>query len=179
MRSWRAPVVVLFVAIAMLGLTACGSSSSSSPHDGAQSASTTTGVPPNVLTSKQIADSPAGSAARILLEFWQAVQFSDVLTAQRFVSSEAVASITPARFTSMIQTLGDRIPGLRIISTTRVGTDAVVRVYLLFYTSSGTISASSPQSFTLRDGRLGYQLHDLSYFLKTERTVLAAQRKSR
>ena len=86
--------------------------------------------------------------------------------------------MTPARFTSMIQTLGDNIPGLRIINTTQVGANTVARAYLLFYATNGTISASTPQSFTLQDGRGGYQLSDLSYFLKTERTVLAAQRKS-
>jgi hypothetical protein len=169
---------VLFVAIVAFGLAACGSSSRSVPHSGTQTASTTTGVPPNIVDSQQIADSPAGSPARVLLEFWQAVQFSDVVSAQQLASSEAIASITPARFTRMIQTLGDNIPGLRIIKTTRVGANAVVRAYLLFYAASGTISASSPQSFTLQDGRRGYQLSDLSYFLKTERTLLAAQRKS-
>lgn len=170
--------MLLFVAISALGLTACGSSSRSSTDNGAQTASTTTGVPPNVVALQQIASSPAGSPARVLLEFWQAVQFSDTVTAQRLVTSEAVASITPARFTSMVQTLGDYLPGLRIINATRVGINTVVRVYLLSYTRSGAISASSPQSFTLRDGRLGYQLSNLSYFLQTERILLAAKRKS-
>jgi hypothetical protein len=168
---------VLFVAISALVLTACGSSSHSSAHNDAQTASTT-GTPPNVVTSQQIANSPAGSPARVLLEFWQAVQFSDTVTARRLASPEAVASITPARFTSMIQTLGDNIPGLRIINTTRVGANTVVRVYLLSYTLSGTISASSPQSFALQGGRLGYRLSNLSYFLQTERTLLARERKS-
>lgn len=176
-RHWSASIV-LSVAISALGLAACGSSSPNSAHNGTQTASTPAGVPANIVDSRQIAGYPAGSPARALLEFWQAVQFSDTITTQRLVTPEAIASITPARFTRMIQTLGDNIPGLRIIDTTQVGANAVVRVYLLFYAANGSISESSPQSFTLRDGRRSYQLRDLSYFLQTERNLLAAQRKS-
>jgi len=133
--------------------------------------------PPNVVAPQQIAAYPLGSPARALLEFWQAIQFSDVSSARRLVSPEALASVTPARFTTMVQTVGDDIPGLRIVSSMQMGVNASVRVFLLGYAANRTVSTTSPQSFQLRDGSHGYQLSDLSYFLRVARTILAAQQK--
>jgi hypothetical protein len=180
-RHWPA-LAALFAALGALGLVACGSSShSSSPGSGQGStpiAAVTVGAPPpNVVTSQQINAYHPGSPAHALLEFWQAVQFSDVLSARRLVSSKALASVTPARFTTMIQTLGDNIPGLRIVSSTQIGVDASVRVFLLGYAPNHTVSTSSPQSFQLRGGSLGYRLSDLSYFLRDARAILVAQQK--
>lgn len=183
-RYWRI-LAAFLAAFATLGLAACGASSShSSQHRDAHSATTTTtastpvGAPPaNVTSSQQIAAYPAGSPARVLLEFWQAIQFSDVLSARRMVSPKTLTSVTPGRFTAMVQTIGDDIPGLKVVNSTKVGADASVRVFLLFYSGTRSVSASSPQSFQLHDGRSGYQMTDLSYFLRVERTILAARQK--
>jgi hypothetical protein len=113
----------------------------------------------------------------VLLEFWQAIQFSDVLGARRIVSPETLTSVTPRRFTAMVQTIGDDIPGLKVVSSSKAGANASVRVFLLFYSGTRSVSASSPQSFQLHDGRFGYQMSDLSYFLRVERTILAARQK--
>lgn len=169
--SWS-PLVALSLALGALGLVACGASS----HSPAPVA--TVGEPPaNIVAPQQIALYPGGSPTHALLEFWQAVQFGDLLNARRLVSPETLAAVTPSRFTTMVQTLGDDIPGLQIVSSTQIGVNAAVRVFLLFYAPNRTVSASAPQTFSLRDGPLGYQLNDLAYFLRTARTVRAAQHK--
>ena len=167
-----APRCSLSLALGALGLVACGASS----HSPAPVA-TVGGPPANIVAPQQIALYPGGSPTHALLEFWQAVQFGDLLNARRLVSPETLAAVTPSRFTTMVQTLGDDIPGLQIVSSTQIGVNAAVRVFLLFYAPNRTVSASAPQTFSLRDGPLGYQLNDLAYFLRTARTVRAAQHK--
>ena len=177
-KHWPAFAVLVVALGTLSGLTACGSSSHGSHQGSALAAATTVGMPPpNVVATQQIAAYPAGSSARALLEFWQALQFSDLLSARRLVSPEALASLTPARFTTMVQTVGNDIPGLRIAGSTQIGRTASVRVFLIIYARNRTVAASSPQSFLLRDGPHGYQLSDISYFLRVEQAILTAEHK--
>ena len=180
LASYRSAFAALFAVLGACGLVACGASS----HDsGPSSASTTVAVatvgapPPNIIASQQLASYPVSSPAHALLVFWQAVQFSDVLAARSLVSPEALASTTPGRFTMMVETVGDNIPGLQVVSSTKMGANASVRVFLVYYAANRTVFARSPQSFTLRAGQRGYQLSDLSYFLREAQTILADQHK--
>lgn len=160
------------LAVALAG--GCGGSS----HATSTHATPAVGAPPpNVVSTQQIDAYPAGSPARALLEFWQAIQFSDVESARKLVAPSARQFASP-RFTNMVQTIGDDIPGLKILNTRTDGANASVRVYLLFYASDRSVAASSPQSFALRRGASGYQLSDLSYFTHTEQTILAAKRRA-
>lgn|ERR1022692_668438 len=175
---YRPALAALPVALAVMGLVACGASTSEPHRSDALAAATAVGTPPvNVVTQQQIAAYPAGSAAHALLEFWQALQFSDVLSASHLVSPGALASVIPARFATIVQTLGDDIPGLRIVSSSQVAKDASVRVFLLGYAANRTVSTVTPQSFQLRSGPHGYQLSDLSYFQRLTRAILVAQHK--
>jgi hypothetical protein len=174
-KLWPAFATIL-IALGVLGLAACGASSHNSHQGSSLAAATTIGAPPpNLVTQQQIAAYPAGSPPHALLEFWQALQFSDAPGARSLVAPQALAVLTPARFKAMIQTVGDDVPGLRIVNTTQTGADASVRVFLLLYARNRTLSASTPQTFSLREGPHGYQLSDLSYFQRVARAIVAAQ----
>jgi hypothetical protein len=169
-------IVVAALAVVMAALASgCGGSS----HAGVARAATPVGTPPpNIVSAHQISTFPPGSPARSLLETWQAVQFSDVEGARASVAPEALARISPRRFSETVQTIGDNIPGLRVIDTKQLGSQASVRVYLLFYAHGGSISATLPMTFAFRRTAGGYKLSDLSYFTRTAREISARQRRA-
>jgi hypothetical protein len=128
------------------------------------------------VSERQLARYPSGSAEHALLELWQAVQFSDVEGARRLVSPAAVAAMGRSRFSTLVETIGDNIPGLQILSTQRRGATASVRVYLRFYKPDGSVSAISPMTFMLHRGAQAYKLADLSFLSRRAQEILAAQR---
>ena len=151
-----------------------GSSHTVVPHTVASVGS----PPPNVVGAQQIAAYPAGSAARALLELWQAIEFSDVEAARRLVAPSTLAELPKGEFAQMVGTIGDNVPRLKVLNSREVGTNTSVRVYLVFYKPNGGVSATSPMSFRFRHESSGHQLIDLSYFLRRAHEIRAALRRA-
>lgn len=134
--------------------------------------------PPNVVTPRQLAAYPAGSPAHALLELWQAIEFSDVEAARNLVAPSALTVLGAGKFTHMVQTIGDNVPGLKILNSRTIVANTTVRTYLVFYTPSGRVAATSPMSFVFRRKNGAYKLSDLSYFLRKAREIRVAQRQA-
>jgi hypothetical protein len=175
--SSSAPAIVV-TALAVVVAALAGGCGGSSHASVASVATPVGGPPPNIVGARQISAFPPGSPARSLLEIWQAVQFSDVEGARASVAPEALARISPARFSETVQAIGDNLPGLRVIDTKQLGAHASVRVYLLFYARDGSISATLPMAFAFHRTGGGYKLSDLSYFTRRAREISARQRRA-
>jgi hypothetical protein len=148
-----------------------GGSHASSPHTVAAAVGS---PPPNVVGARQISSYPAHSAPRMLLELWQAIEFSDVETARSLVAPSTLAQLPKGDFARMVGTIGDNIPGLRVLDGHETGPNTSVRVYLVFYARGGGVAASSPMTFRFRRENGEYRLTDLSYFLRRAHEIRAA-----
>jgi hypothetical protein len=105
------------------------------------------------------------------LELWQAVEFSDVEGARHLVAPSALAEQSSTGFARMVESIGDNVPGLKILDTNRFGLDASVRAYLVFYAAGGNVSAFSPMTFQFHRSSSQYQLSDLSYFVRRAQEI--------
>jgi hypothetical protein len=165
------------IAAALLATFASGCGGSSR----ASAPTTVTAVgspPPNVVTARQLAAYPASSAAHALLELWQAIEFSDVEAARGLVAPSTLTALRAAGFAHLVQAIGDNVPGLKILNSRTIAANTIVRAYLVFYTPSDNVAATSPMSFVFRRQSGEYKLTDLSYLLRKAREIRVAQRRA-
>lgn len=131
-----------------------------------------------MVTPGQLAAYPAGSPAHALLELWQAIEFSDVEAARGLVAHSALTVLGADDFAHMVQTIGDNVPGLKILNSRTIVANTTVRAYLVFYSPNGRIAATSPMSFAFRRRNGEYKLSDLSYFLRKAHEIRVAQHQA-
>ena len=131
-----------------------------------------------MVSPRQLAAYPSGSAAHALLELWQAIEFSDVEAARGLVAPSTLTALGGAEFAHLVEAIGDNVPGLRILNSQEITGNTVVRAYLVFYKPNGAVAATSPMSFVFRRKGGKYKLGDLSYFLRKAREIRVAQRQA-
>ena len=112
-----------------------------------------------------------------MLELWQAVEFSDVEGVRHLVAPSALAEQSSTSFARMVESIGDNVPGLKILDTNSFGLDASVRAYFVFYAAGGKVSAFAPMAFQFRRSSSRYQLSDLSYFVRRAQEIRRSSRR--
>jgi hypothetical protein len=179
LTRWRATRVLLCSLVLTSGAYAgCLGDEGNKEPAGATSepgeAAASKGIPPNIVTDDRIKTTPPDSPGRAVLEWWQAVQFRDIESAQRLTDEAALADLMPGVFRRTVLQVGDQLPGLRLVGVTEHGETASARVFLTFFDASKPEADPSLVPRTIRvtrDGS-GWRVADLEYLL----TVAAASK---
>ncbi len=175
-RRWLGWVPLALIGGALLG--GCGSAAK--PHSTTSTAVVTSPAQPapSLVTAQQVGAARTGSPLRAALEWWQAMQYGDTLTAKTLTSPAAISSVQgPAEFGVIVAAAGPSLPGFRPVSTSLVGHRAVVRGMELSYASppSRRLVAQYPVTLILTDAHGRWRVDDLSVVLKLYRQVVAQQ----
>lgn len=133
-------------------------------------------VPPNIVTDDYATKEAAGSARRALLDWWQAVQFRDVITARELTSDAVLRSVGPTAFRRTVLRVGDGLPGLKVVNGRRRGETTIVRAYLVFAGASGATPTLAPRSFEMRSAQGSWKLASIEYLVRASDDAVRAAR---
>lgn len=148
MTSRVAAVLATLVVVA--ALSGCGSGSSTSRTSTVSSTTAGDSVPPNLVTATDIARTQAGSPSRVVLEWFQAVQFQDPTSLRRLSTPDALRGLTDATLSSWLATFGPGFARPKISAVLTTGATSLVRLLLLSYSPPSRTPLSPEQPFTLR-----------------------------
>lgn len=166
--------------LASASIVACGSDTASSPTT-TSVAKTLPGAPPNLITDREITQQPAGSPGRALLQWAQAMQFSDVDGVAGLVSTKAVDGFGGARrLTSAVTRIGPSFARVDVVGSPPAGpATARVRASLSSYDANGKRVLFQPTTFRLAKTATGWRVDDLTLLTKTMRDFERLDRASR
>jgi hypothetical protein len=143
-------LTMLLILGALVG--GCGSSARN-PHSTTSAASHVV-VPPNLVTNADIAATQAGSPRQATLQWFQAVQFQDVVTLRRLTSPGELNGLSDTTLASWLSDFGAAFPRPSITAVTTSGDVALVRMLLLSYRAPSRVPLGA-LPFTLRLRRSG------------------------
>jgi hypothetical protein len=172
--TFKRSLLTTLLATSLLG---CGSSHR--PHPIVTAAAATNRIlPPQIVTSKDLADARAGSVGYAVLAWFQAVQFQDSASVRSLTTTAALHGLTDTQLQSMLSLAAPAFPRPRIISALPAGGGVSVRLWMLTYGgSSGTATGAAP--FTLRLQRVGrsWRVADISLLRRFAAAVATRARR--
>jgi hypothetical protein len=159
------PLLALGV-LAVLVFAGCGSGGGSSSSDNANSVTNTASVSastaeqkfaPQVIRDGDIQAEPKGSPQRAFLAWWQAFQFQDAATVEQLTSKATLKAVGRKPLAKLVQVRGPGTPGIKILSVSKHGNAASVRVAMLTFEQdkqgrpTDQVATSTPGTFEMRN----------------------------
>lgn len=150
MTRLRAIVLALIVTL----VSGCGSHAGTAQPTTRASTTSAEALPPNLISNADIAASEPGSPSHVTLEWFQAVQFQDVVSLRRLTTAAAFRGVSDATLMSWLSVFGPGFVRPRITAVLPHGRTALVRMLLLSYRAPSR-TPTTAQAFTLRLVRSG------------------------
>jgi hypothetical protein len=156
-------VAVVAGLAASLFVAACGGARATAPITPPPAL----GPTPNLLTADDIAHAKAGPE-RTVLEWAQAVQFSDPRTVLDLFTSRAVTTGGRTRITEAVLDIGGKLGRPEIVASDPVGPNLRrIRAFLVSYDATRAPVYRQPVTFDLAQRQGRWQLADATVLLRT------------
>ncbi|MDQ8046586.1 MAG: hypothetical protein AAGC46_10240 [Solirubrobacteraceae bacterium] len=175
-----------FVVLSVLStgvLVGCGGNKTDAAAAKSQGPSATTtaddAVPPNILTDRVIDAQPAGGPGRALLQWAQAIQFSDNDSVAGLSTPDAIARIGGrAQLDKAVGFMGASFALVTVVNVLQPSpTTARVRATLSSFDAKGQRVQFTPTTFDLSKVGAAWKLSDLKLVAATLRDYEALARK--
>jgi hypothetical protein len=117
----------------------------------------------NIVQADDLGRVPEDSPDRALLEWFQAVQFRDVVGVRQLTAPATVSRVTPAALDRAVNRIGGSLARPQIVGRRLTSTQAVLRLLLLSYSpASSRPTATTPSTFSLAKIGGAWRLTDVS-----------------
>jgi hypothetical protein len=164
--SRRLLVLGLLAVLVFAGCGSGGGSGGGSSNDNANSVTNTASVSastaeqkfaPQVIRDGDIQAAPKGSPERAFLAWWQAFQFQDAATVEQLTSKATLKAVGSKPLAKLVQVRGPGTPGIKILSISKHGNTASVRVAMLTFEQDkqgrpiDKVATSTPGTFEMKN----------------------------